>query len=76
VFLVVKNNFKFMNSCLKVILVSFIFGIAHALITKEETNTLMNEKANFAITPKPDNDPRFRAMATHYLTFPVIRSDF
>ena len=45
-----------------------------AVDNEDRFSSITGDNPNFA--PKPDNDPRFKPVETHYLTFPAVTEDF
>ena len=52
-----------------------ISNLANALLSKDETVEVMTGK-NTGKTTKPENDPKFKPIESHYLTFPIIETDY
>ena len=45
---------------------------AHALIDNNDETTKVILEKEYVGAPKPENDPRFKPIDSHYLTFPVL----
>lgn len=59
---------------MKSLLLYACFALTRGLINDEQVSVITGSGST--ATKKPENDPRFKPIESHYLTFPVVADDF